>query len=202
MWSKAQTVSIGSPVVGYEGGSNAFFTIFLENGETNTTGAPITGWITKSGTTSPGIDYSMSNIFSIPNGASSVVMVAVMFDDHDEECDETIIATISDLSAGSVGVDTSTTTIVDDDCPAASIPGYYPECYGVATSSTNSTFTVVADRNMKTFFALDFLGKVISSGDINSNTFLLDIGSFAQGCYFLTILFEDGNVFAENVFKF
>lgn len=140
------TVSIGTPVDGVEGSSDAGFTVELDNGMINNTGAPITGMVTYSGSATPGLDYIEQMSFVIPNGAGSTSLSLSVIDDMFLECTETITATISGLSAGSIGNGSSTTAIFDDECASLTISIGYPE--DGAEASADGSFIVYLDGGL------------------------------------------------------
>lgn len=116
--SNAQQLSIGSPVDGIEGSTFISFVVSIDGGTVNNTGAGITGSISYSGSAINAIDYTGPAVFTIPVGANSTLVVVVVIDDNIIECDETVIATISNLNIGSVNAlaGTSTALIIDDEC--------------------------------------------------------------------------------------
>lgn len=109
-------ISIGSPVDGMEGGSNVSYIVSLNGGTINSTGSSITGSISYSGVATAAVDFSEVVTFSIPNGANQTTITIPVIDDGLLECDESIIATISNPSIGTIGTASSTAVIVDDEC--------------------------------------------------------------------------------------
>ncbi len=110
----APTFSIVKTTDAIEGVSDATFTISIVGGVPNITGAPITGSITLTGTATSGIDYTDLTSFAIPNGDTSVVVTIPVLNDDEVEDPETIIATISAPSIGSVSaINFDTATITD-----------------------------------------------------------------------------------------
>lgn len=199
--SFSQTISIGYPVDGAEPSSNAFFTIYLENGEINNTGAPITGWITKSGTTTPGVDYLLSNPFSIQEGDTATIMVVVVLDDDDEECDETIVATISDLSTGSIGVATSSLTIVDDECLTNSIVSVDATNSFLYPNPTTSNFTISSLQIITSVSIFDLTGRCLLQSSVNEKSFTQNLEQFESGSYFVIFSLNSGKSFTKKVIK-
>ncbi len=88
----------------------------------NTSGTPITGNITYSGTATNGVDYQTgATTFSIPNGASSTTINLDIKDDIEIEGTEDIVVTISNLSSGTISNSTTTLNLFDDDSYLISI---------------------------------------------------------------------------------
>ena len=116
------TISVGSAVNGAEGGGNPTFTVFLDDGDINGTGTPITGAITYGGDASA-VDFSATPpaIFSIPNGSTETVVTLNVLDDQVVEGTEDLIAIISSPSVGSVSGDDSTTVNIADNDDGALI---------------------------------------------------------------------------------
>ncbi|MFK7785177.1 MAG: Calx-beta domain-containing protein, partial [Crocinitomicaceae bacterium] len=99
-----------------EGTGHLSFTVFFEGDVENLTGSVITGDISYSGTATNGTDYTSPNTsFSLGFGMSSTNIPAFVTDDVLVESPETVTATISNLSVGTVLNTSSTATILDDD---------------------------------------------------------------------------------------
>ncbi len=111
-------ISIDSPMDGAEGGNDVSFVVSLDGGMVNATGSAITGSVSYAGTATASVDFSEVTAFSIPDGASSTTISLTVLDDVLLECDETVIATISNPSIGTINTATSSAIIVDDECLA------------------------------------------------------------------------------------
>lgn len=197
-------ISIGSPQDGEEGVSDVSFIISLDQGLTNCTGVPITGSVAYAGTASAGVDYSSSTSFSIPDGASFVTLVVPVIDDANVEPIETVIATISNPSIGSISpaAGTSTANIGDND----STNGLY-DLYLNNLSVTlypnpvNSTMNIEAETQMQNYSIADLNGRVMSFGKLNAKQTSLNVGNLPKGCYFVSIQFADGSKAIKKVLK-
>ncbi len=111
-------ISIGSPMDGVEGGNDVSFVVSLDGGVVNATGSAITGSVSYAGTATAAVDFSEVTAFSIPDGASSTIISLTVLDDVLLECDETVVATISNPSIGIINTANSSAIIVDDECLA------------------------------------------------------------------------------------
>ncbi|WP_298610576.1 Calx-beta domain-containing protein [uncultured Thiothrix sp.] len=136
----------------------------------NNTGAAITGMVTYSGTATKGIDasngtdYIAPATFSIPNGASTVTLDFTIINDTEAESTETVIATISAPSNGSIGTATATANLVDNDTYTVSIA----KTADGAEPSTNGQFTVTLSPVNTTGFPIT--GTVAYSGTATNGT--------------------------------
>ena len=91
--------------------NEAVFIVTIDGGLTNATGSAITGTVTLSGTATAGVDYIQVNNFSIPNGATSGTANISIIDDTEVEGTETIIATISSPTFGTINPSNGQATI-------------------------------------------------------------------------------------------
>jgi gliding motility-associated-like protein len=110
------TISIGKPTNGAESSPpiNITYTVSMDEGKINATGAPITGILTLSGTATAGSDYTNVVTFSIPNGESTGLVIVPVLNDNIEESPESVIATISSPNYGTVSTqDTATAYIFE-----------------------------------------------------------------------------------------
>lgn len=136
----------------------------------NNTGAAITGMVTYSGTATKGIDasngtdYIAPATFSIPNGASTVTLDFTIINDTEAESTETVIATISAPSNGSIGTATATANLADNDTYTVSIA----KTADGAEPSTNGQFTVTLSPVNTTGFPIT--GTVAYSGTATNGT--------------------------------
>jgi hypothetical protein len=107
-------ISIAKTTDGVEGGANAVFTVSVS--PSNSSGSAITGDIAYSGSATNGTDYATgATRFSIASGSSDVIITLNITDDSSDESTETIIATISGASVGTIGTSNDTANITDDD---------------------------------------------------------------------------------------
>lgn len=107
-------VSISKLSNGTEAGSSVEFKISVS--PSNDSNSPITGNIVYSGTATEGVDYQNgAATFSIPSGSDSTTISLNVLDDQIVEGDETIIATISNLSFGTIVTGNDSAIISDDD---------------------------------------------------------------------------------------
>ncbi|MCU0660004.1 MAG: InlB B-repeat-containing protein [Candidatus Pacebacteria bacterium] len=137
------TTSIAQTTHGAENGlgtpTNAVFTISLN--QINTTGSPITGTFSVAGTAANGADYTTApTTFSIANGASSTTVTLTVTEDILVEGTETIIATISAPSVGTIATPTATADIIDDETAGVTIT---PNAVSVTEGGTTANYTVV-----------------------------------------------------------
>jgi hypothetical protein len=140
------TLSIAKAADGAEPSTNGQFTVTVA--PANSTGAAITGTVAYSGTATNGSDYSDApTSFSIADGASSVNLDFKTIDDTAIEGNETVIATISASSTGTLGTASATANLADNDSEANYSVSISRTTDG-AEPSTNGQFTVtVAPAN-------------------------------------------------------
>ncbi|WP_378188092.1 BspA family leucine-rich repeat surface protein [Aquimarina sp. W85] len=146
-------ISIGSPVDAIEGASNASITISLDGGQTNTTGNPITGTLTLTGTATNGIDYADITTFEIPNNENNIIIPIIVLNDTQIENDETIIATITNSSIGSINTTNNQViaTITDDDTLVNMNPNLAVSKLGTYEDTNNDGILNVGDQILYTF---------------------------------------------------
>ena len=107
-------VSIAKTSDGSEPGTDPVFTVSVT--PQNASGSAITGNIAYSGSTTNGTDYATGpTSFSIANGSSSTTVPIDVTDDTLVEGTETVTATISSPSTGSIGTNNATANIDDND---------------------------------------------------------------------------------------
>lgn len=116
--STEPTVSIGDARVA-EGDSGA--TLSFPVTVANPTAQPVTvSYATSNGTATAGNDYtSTSGDLTIPAGQTTGQIDVPILSDTVEESDETMTVTLSSPGYGSLGDDSATGTIIDDDAPVA-----------------------------------------------------------------------------------
>ncbi|MCC0008191.1 MAG: hypothetical protein H6876_08730 [Hyphomicrobiaceae bacterium] len=133
------SVSIAKTTDGSESGpTNAVFTVTVT--PTNLSGAPITGNIAYGGTATNGTDYGLgATTFSIPNNSSTATITLNVVDDGLVEGTETVTATISSPSTGTIGTASATADITDNDNYSVSIA---KTTDGSESGPTNAVFTV------------------------------------------------------------
>ncbi len=175
--SGSLTVSIGSPVDGTEGGANISYTVSLDGGVTNTTGSPITGTITLTGTATSGSDYTNVTSFSIANNSSAVVVPVTVTDDTEVEVSETVIATISLLNIGSVGTAAATANIADNDAGALTLSIGSP--VDGTEGGTNVSYTVSMDGGLSNGTGAAITGTVTLTGTATNGTDYTNVTTFS-----------------------
>lgn len=185
--SHAQVISIGSPVDGIEGGTDASFVIALENGAVNNTGSAIFGSINYGGTATQMVDYSGPFTFSIPVGASSTVLTLPVIDDNTLECDETIIATISNPNTGVINIATDTALIIDNNCAQSTISIGSPVDGG--EPSSNVSFVISLDGGVTNGTGAPITGDLTLSGTAIAPSDYTDVTMFSipNGASFVTV---------------
>ncbi len=195
-------ISIGNPVDGGEGSGNSMFDVFIEGGDVNTTGAPITGSLSYGGTATSGADFTPVNSFSIPEGASSTTISIVVLDDALVECDESIIATLSNLNTGMVNPSASTDTayIIDDEC-TNNIDELNEVGLTVYPNPVAHFVRFEAEQQMSNYAILDVNGRIIDTGRIDGLEFHTSLESLPNGAYFVQIEFENGALINRKIVK-
>jgi subtilisin-like proprotein convertase family protein len=154
------TLSIAKAADGAEPSTNGQFTVTVA--PANSTGAAITGTVAYSGTATNGSDYSDApTSFSIADGASSVNLDFKTIDDTAIEGNETVIATISASSTGTLGTASATANLADNDSEASYSVSISRTTDG-AEPSTNGSFTVTLTPANTTGTAIN--GSVAYSG--------------------------------------
>ena len=107
-------ISITKLSDGDEAGSSVKFKISVS--PSNDSSLPIIGNIAYSGTATEGIDYQNEpTTFSIPSGSDSTTISFDIIDDQIAEGNETIIATISDISFGTITTGNASAFINDNE---------------------------------------------------------------------------------------
>ncbi len=175
----ALTISIGSAVDAIEGTSDATFTVSIDGGTINTTGAPITGTITLTGTATNGADYTNVTSFSIANGDSSVVVTIPVLDDTEVELPETITATISAPSIGSINAtnNADTATIIDDDSASLTISIGSP--VDAIEGTSNAAFTISLDNGVTNQTGAPITGTLTLTGTATNGADYTDVAAFS-----------------------
>lgn len=202
--SNSQQVSIGSPVDGDEDptGSDIFFTVFLGNGAINTTGAPISGTISYSGTANSGLDYIEAVSFSIPDGGFAVTVTVVIIDDAEVECDETVIATVTTVNVGTIGTATSSAIITDDECNLGTEGiNFNNSSVDVFPNPVKSSLNVQAAEPIQNYSIVDLNGRVMLAGKLSAMDVVLNVDSLPKGFYVLTVELGDGALVSKKVLK-
>lgn len=156
------TVSMSGTAV--EGISNISFVVSLEMNAVNTTGSDIYGSITFSGTADTGLDYnSPSGNWGIANGLSTDTITLTVEQDLFIEYTESITATISGQSIGSIATSSSTAYIIDDDMDNISITLSAP-VNGHEDPMNPASFTVSLENGLFNGLGEDLTGTVTYSG--------------------------------------
>ena len=127
-----------------EPNSNGQFTVSLNT--TSSTDTTVT--IGYTGTATDGSDYNLSGASGtttvvIPAGATTATVAVGVIDDFITEGDETVIATISAVSNGTIATATDTVTIADNDAAAVTI-----EDVTVDEDAGTATFTITLDSEV------------------------------------------------------
>lgn len=196
-------VSIGNAVDGYEGGpTDVSFTISLDNGLTNCTGSPITGSINFAGSATPASDFSNLNTFSIPTGVGSITHTLTVIDDGLDECDESVIATLSNLNVGSVNPAASMDTayIIDDEC-TNSLDELNEVGLTVYPNPASHFVSFEAKQQMSSYTIVDVHGRIMDAGKIDGIKHQIALDFLSKGTYFVEIHFENGTSINRKVVK-
>ncbi len=175
----ALTISVGSPTNAIEGTSNATFTVSLDGGLTNATGAPITGTLTFTGTATNGTDYTNIATFSIADGNNDVIITIPIIDDTNVELQETIIATISAPNIGNINAinNSATATITDDDSGALTISIGSP--VDAVEGISDATFTVSLDGGLTNATGAPITGTLTLNGTATNGTDYTNVTTFS-----------------------
>ncbi|MFS4494852.1 invasin domain 3-containing protein [Maribacter sp. 2308TA10-17] len=157
-------ISIAATSDGAEPATAAVFTVSIDGGLINGTGADITGTLALSGMATAGDDYTDMTNFVIADGASSAVINIPVLDDTEVEGTETLIATISAPSRGTVNATANIANgnIVDDDAAGFTVT---PTTMAINENGGTDTFTVVLTAQPISDVVLD-----ITSADTNEAT--------------------------------
>ncbi|MDG1333462.1 MAG: T9SS type A sorting domain-containing protein [Crocinitomicaceae bacterium] len=194
------TISIVSPMDGEEGGADVSFDITLDGGVVNGTGVPITGDVTFTGTATAGADFSDITLFAIPDGASFVTHVLPVIEDPLDECDETVIATISNPSFATINIATDSATIVDNDCTMG-VDVLSNNELKIYPNPVGSSVNFESEIRMSTYAIIDLNGRILSEGQINAKEMQLNTDSLATGSYIVNVSFEDGTTLNSKILK-
>lgn len=114
-------ISIVSQTNGVEGTSDPTFVVSLDGGLVNNTGVAIDGTVTYTGSALGGFDFGVVPTFSIPDLSSNAPLTLILNDDNLIEISETIIATISAPSVGTINGASDTGMITDDDISSVEV---------------------------------------------------------------------------------
>lgn len=197
------TISIESPTDGTEGLADASFVISLDNGLINGTGGPIVGMMNMGGGTAiPGVDFVDSATFAIPDGASFVQYDIYIIDDTIVEPTETIVATISSPSYGSINATayTDSTNILDNDS-TSSVALIEMIELDVYPNPTSSILNVSSERQIVNYSITDENGRRVLSEKANATSVVINMETLTSGCYFLSLELEDGTSVSRKVSK-
>ncbi|MFK7785178.1 MAG: Calx-beta domain-containing protein [Crocinitomicaceae bacterium] len=197
----ATLISIGSPVNGEEGQNNVSFIIAIDGGLTNCTGGPITGSVIFSGTATADTDFTNVSTFSIPDGASFVTFTLPVIDDLLDECDETVIATISNPNIGAIGVAIDSAIIVDNECMTTNVDILSTIGLNVYPNPTSSVLHLTSEKQMTHYSILDINSRVLSSSEVHAKEFSVDTYSLSSGVYFIQLTLEDGRIVQQKFSK-
>ena len=121
--------------------TDAIFTITVT--PANTSGSAITGSIIYSGTATYGTDYATGTTrFSIAKGESTSVITLDVTEDTLVEGTETIIATMSNPSIGSITTESASANLIDDESYSISITNTTDGVENNNGTPTDAVFTV------------------------------------------------------------
>ncbi|WP_281989681.1 BspA family leucine-rich repeat surface protein [Aquimarina aggregata] len=177
--SASLTISIGSPVDAIEGTSDATFTVNLDNGVSNNTGTSITGTLTLTGTATNGADYNNVSLFEIPNGSTSATITIPVINDNEIEPQETIIATISSPSLGTINTlnNFDTAFITDDDASALSYS--ITKTTDAIEGTSDASFTVSIDGGIINTTGMPITGIFTFSGTATNGVDYTNVTGFS-----------------------
>ena len=181
---------------------NVSFVITLDNGIINGTGTDIIADISFSGTATPSDDYVNFITVSIPDGASSSVIILAIIDDALDECDETVIATLSNPTIGSINTTASSSTaiIVDDEC-TNSVDALVNVDFEVYPNPASSLLYLRSEKYMKRYKILDLNGRIVTADKINSKDASFSTQLISSGNYLVEVEFENGKIVRKKMKK-
>ncbi len=136
--------------------------------------------------------------FSIPDGSSSVNINIPIYDDTEVEGTETIIATISNLSNGSLGTDNASANIFDND-DSSDVESIKNNAISVFPNPVGDVLYISSAADIKEITVYDISGRVVYNKQFNVrydyfNT-RINTESFPSGVYFVKIT---SNQFSET----
>jgi gliding motility-associated-like protein len=139
-------LSITNPKNGVEDTSNVTFTVRLNH--INTTGGPVTGTLSLTGTATPGSDYTNVVSYTIPNGSDTALITIPVLNDNFIELPESVIATISNPGYGVTIVNpTDSALIIDLDYTHFSTSIYTLTNGAEGFPPTDIVYTIKLDSN-------------------------------------------------------
>lgn len=188
-------VSITKLSDGEEPGTDAQFEINLNS--LNNSGSPLTGDITYTGTASENNDYDGISGFSIPNGSSSVVITLETYDDSEVEGIETIITTISNLSEGTIDINTASADLVDNDVVGIDDIGEIE--ISIYPNPAHNIINISSNLNIEEVQIYNIAGQKICF-QRNPSLNQLNVSDLSPGVYFMNIL-VNGNIITKKFIK-
>jgi RNA-directed DNA polymerase len=150
----------GSPV-------DAVFTVTVT--PTNNSGSAITGNVTYTGSATNGTDYATgATSFSIPDGQSTTTINLTVSEDTLVEGTETVTATLSSPSAGSLGTPAASANLSDDDSYSIAIANTTEGAENNGGTPTDAVFTVTVTPTNNSGSAIT--GNVTYTGSATNGT--------------------------------
>lgn len=200
----SMALAILAPIDGTEGSSDVSFIVAIDGGLVNGTGSDISGSISYSGTATSGLDFSSAaSTFSIPDGASIVTVSIPVIDDLLPEPTESIIATISAPSAGTIGTSSVDTAYIYDNDSTTSINeiDFSDINLSLYPNPTKGIVVIEADEQINGVEMVDLQGRTVQSWETSAKKVNVNITGSAEGYYIFTVMLNDGRFVTRKVLK-
>ncbi|WP_025742934.1 BspA family leucine-rich repeat surface protein [Aquimarina pacifica] len=172
------TYSISTTSDALEGSSDAVFTITIDDGLNNISSADITGTLTLTGTATTGNDYTNVTDFSIISGTNSSVITVPVLNDTEVEPPETIIATISSPSIGSINTSNNTSTAIITDDDGANLRYSITLNSDAVEGTSDAVFTITIDNGLSNTTGTPITGLITLSGTATNGTDYINVIDF------------------------
>ena len=181
------SISIEGTADATEGEGDVEFTISIDGGEINNTGAPINGIISYGGTATPDADYIQVAAFEIPTGENAVIITLPILDDNEAEDTETITAIISELSDGITGNNTATVSIFDEDIAIDGLviyPNPSDSVINIIIPDSDNGYNTDVKPQLRVY---DCVGKLLKVINTDEPLVTIDISDLPRGNYFIQL---------------
>lgn len=161
--------------------SDAIFNVTMDNNKINQTGGPISGTIGLGGNAIQGTDYLPNTSFNIINGSSTAIVTMTVQNDQNPELVDTLVATITGATSGSVNLsnDTDTVFIHDDDINNFTVSIGAPISPSVDEDSQDSLAFPITMNSGINNTGVDIIGNVTYIGSATGGDDFEEVLSFA-----------------------